>query len=305
VTNETTSATLEDAVTGQLVGCEPCSIELPRIEIIPFLGDALPLGDGLIAMFKAYMDRAAKRGSKDEVMCVACAIFKPVAYGQFVRDWNRILKAWGAKQFHAKEFFPGTGEFERDTPERRQLFEDHSRRIPQIISQSIARIVVISFRPQEFLAMASPQWKKQIGTSLHSQAIQACLLINGDWLKTDKIDDESFAYFMESGDEDEAEVLRAVQGMRAHESTSRHIRVSSFTSVDKGQARELEVADYVAWQWNKYYIESDSWTDRSRWPRKDFLSLIDGAARNKCKLLFLSGDDLKYFFDLFDYMLKG
>jgi hypothetical protein len=290
-----------------------CSeVELPRLEILPIegndilplLGDVLPCRGGLLVMLKAYMDRAAKRGAKDEVMCVACVIFRPVAYRQFVRDWNRILKAWGAEEFHAKEFFPGAGRFKRDTPEKEALFQEHCRRIPEILSSSIARIEVISFRPQEFLAVASPKWKKQIGTSLHSQATQICLLINGDWLKDDKMEGESFAYFMESGDPDEAEVLRAVQAMRAHENTARHMQISSFTIVNKGQARGLEAADYVAWQWNKYYIESDSWTDTSRWPRKDFLALVDGRARKKCKLIFATGADLKYFFGLFDYLIE-
>jgi len=278
--------------------------ENEEIDILPLLEDALPLGDGLIAMLKAYMDRGAKRGSKDEVMCVACVIFKPVAYKQFVRDWNRILAAWGADEFHAKEFFPGSGQFKRDTPQRQELYLEHSRRIPEIIARSIARIMIISFRPEEFLAMASQEWKDQIGTCLHSLATQICLLVNGDWLKEPGMDSESFAYFMESGDPDEAEVVRAVSHMRAHKNTGQHIKAKSFTTVDKGQARGLEAADYAAWQWNKYYIESDSWTDRSRWPRKDFLSLIDGVASSKCKLLFGTGDNLKYFFNLFDYMLK-
>jgi hypothetical protein len=273
-------------------------------DILSLLDDVLPREGGLLVMLKAYLDRAAKKGAKDEVMCVACVMFKPVAYSQFLRSWNRMLGEWGASYFHAKEFFPGTGQFRRDTPQRQQLFEKHSRQIPEIISRSIARIMVVSFRPQEFLAVASPEWKKQIGTCLHSQATQICLLINGDWLMEDNLKGESFAYFMESGDEDEAEVLRAVQAMRAHEKTARHINAKSFTTVDKGQARGLEAADYVAWQWNKYYIESDSWTDRSRWVRKDFLSLIDGPARSKCKLIFGTGDDLKYYFSLFDYMLK-
>jgi hypothetical protein len=287
-----------------MASCAQIRPNLPFTEIIedilPLLDDVLPSSGGLLAMFKAYMDRAAKRGDKDEVMCVACVIFKPVAYRQFVRDWNRMLAAWGADAFHAKEFFPGAGSFKRDTPHREFLYEQDSRRIPQMIAQSISRIMVISFRPEEFLAMASSEWKEQIGTCLHSQATQICLLINGDWLLEDGLKNESFAYFMESGDEDEAEVVRAVSHMRAHEKTARLIRAKSFTIVDKGQARGLEAADYVAWQWNKYYIESDSWTDRSRWPRKDFLSLIDGVARNKCKLIFGTGEDLKYYFNLFD-----
>ncbi len=248
-------------------------------------------------MLKVYMDRAAKRDANDEVMCVACVVFKPTACKQFVRPWNRMLKAWGAKAFHARDFYPGTREFKRDTPKRQLLYEEDSRRIPQMIAKSISRILVISFRPTEFLQVAPEKWKEVVGTSLHSQAAQICLLSNGDWLKEKRLPHESFAYFMESGDEDEAEVLRSVAIMRKHEKTARHIKVASFTTIDKGQARGLEAADCVAWHWNKYYMDTER-AERTRPTRKDFLSLVD-LAKGKSQVIFATGDDLKYLFSLF------
>ena len=247
-------------------------------------------------MLKVYMDRAAKRDAKDEVMCVACVMFKPTAYKQFVRSWNRMLKAWGAKAFHARDFYPGAREFKRDTPKRQQLYEEDSRRIPQMIAKCISRILVISFRPSEFLQVAPGKWKEVVGTSLHSQAAQICLLSNGDWLKEKRLPHESFAYFMESGDEDEAEVLRSVAIMRKHEKTAQHIKVASFTSVDKGQARGLEAADCVAWHWNKYYMDSER-TGSVRRPRKDFLFIAE-TARGRCDCIFATGEDLKILFSL-------
>jgi hypothetical protein len=246
-------------------------------------------------MFRAYMDRAAKRDASDEVMCVACVIFKPTAYKQFVRSWNRLLKAWGAKAFHAKDFYPGAREFKRDTPERQALYDEDSRRIPQMIATAISRILVVSFRPAEFLAVAPAEWKA-FRDNLHSLAVQACLLNNGDWLTEKKHSHESFAYFMESGDEGEAEVLRAVQGLRAHKKTSKYIKVASFTTVDKGLARGLEAADCVAWHWNKYYMDSER-TGSVRRPRKDFLFIAE-TARGRCDCIFATGEDLKILFSL-------
>jgi hypothetical protein len=248
-------------------------------------------------MLKAYMDRAAKRDASDEVMCVACVIFKPAAYKQFVRTWNRMLKAWGAKDFHATDFYSGAKEFKRNTPKRQALFEEDSRRIPQLIAKAITQILVVSFRPAEFMEIAPAKWKEKHGTSVHSLAVQICLLYNGDWLKETKRRQESFAYFMESGDEDQAEVLRAVEEMRTHENTARHIKTTSFTTVDKGLAKGLEAADYVAWHWNKYYMDSET-AVKPRFPRKDFVSFVD-ATRGKNKYIFATGDDLKYIFSLF------
>ncbi len=264
-------------------------------DILPLVSDALPHSDGLIAMLKVYMDRSAKRDTTDEVMCVASVIFKPTAYKQFVRHWNRMLKAWGADTFHAKEFYPGSGIFKRDTAEKKLRFEEDSRRIPEMIAKAISRILIVSFRPAEFMASAPEAWKA-FGDNLHSLAVQACLLSNGDWLKNKKCSFESFAYFMESGDEGESEVLRDVARLRSHEKTAKHIKVASFTTVNKGVAKGLEAADCVAWHWNKYYMDSVR-PERVRYPRKDFLFLAN-AARGKCQCIFASGDDLKYLFSL-------
>jgi hypothetical protein len=246
-------------------------------------------------MLNVYLDRAAKRDARDEVMCVACVMFKPTAYKQFVRPWNRMLNAWGAKAFHSREFYPGSGVFKRDTPQKQLRYEEDSRLIPELIAKSILRILIVSFRPAEFLAAAPPEWKA-FGNNLHSLAVQACLLNNGDWLKDRNRLFQSFAYFMESGDEGEAEVMQAVRGMKAHEKTAKHIRVASFTTVDKGRARGLEAADCVAWHWNKYYMDSER-PERVRKPRKDFMFLAE-SARGKCDCIFATGDDLKYLFSL-------
>jgi hypothetical protein len=66
-------------------------------------------------MLKVYLDRSVKRDATDQAMCIALVIFKPTAYKQFVWPWNRMLKAWVAEAFHAKEFYQSSGVFKRDT----------------------------------------------------------------------------------------------------------------------------------------------------------------------------------------------
>lgn len=83
---------------------------------------------------------------------------------------------------------------------------------------------------------------------------------------------------MESGDKGEAEVLRAVAGLRTHEKTAKHIRVASFTTVNKGLAKGFEAADCVAWHWNKYYMDSER-AGASRLPHKDFRFLAESAKK--------------------------
>ena len=101
---------------------------------------------------------------------------------------------------------------------------------------------------------------------------------------------------MESGDKGEAEVLRAVAGLRTHEKTAKHIRVASFTTVNKGLAKGFEAADCVAWHWNKYYMDSER-AGASRLPHKDFRFLAE-SAKSKYQCIFATGDGLRYLFSL-------
>ena len=266
-------------------------------DVIPLFEDLLVRGRGLVGMLKVYLDRGQKDDSKDGVMCVASVIFKATPYKQFIRSWNQFLKPWGASAFHATDFYNGAGEFKRNTPEREKLFAEDSRRIPSLLGVRVKHILLVSFRPAEFLEVASPQWKEKFGTSAHSHAVQLCLISNG-WWRYAHCRNESFAYFIETGDPDQGEVVKTVERMRndSETGTAAVIKVSSFTPVDKGLARGLEAADLLAWHWNKYYMDKIR-TGQEDDPRKDFAALIS-SARNRIKYIFASGDKLKYFFSL-------
>jgi hypothetical protein len=208
-----------------------------------------------------------------------------------------MLRAWGAPAFHATDFYSGAQEFVRNTPERKRLFDEDSQRIPQLIGEHIKHILIVSFRPEEFSEVASLQWKKKFGTSVHSHAVQLSLIGNGWWLR-DHYRHESFAYVMETGDPDQDEVAKTVERMRQDTATGTAglIKVASFALVDKGMARGLEAADFVAWHWNKYYMDKIR-TGNEANPRKDFAALV-AASREKVGYIFATGDKLKYFFSL-------
>ena len=252
-----------------------------------------------MVMLRAYCDLGAKGDSTDTVVSVASVIFKPPAYKQFVRPWNRMLKRWGASAFHATDFYPGAKEFNRYGPEPDRLFEEDSRRIPRMIADHVYRIVVVAFKPKEFMQLAPPDWKNAYGTSVHSHAIQLCVLSNGWWRKR-VCPHESFAYFMEAGGPDEGQVTNAVSRMQEeHNETARIIGVSSFSIVKKGLARGLEAADFVAWQFNKHYIDKVL-RGQGDIPRKDFEAFV-GGVEDKFEYLFMTKEKLRYLFALQPY----
>jgi hypothetical protein len=246
-------------------------------------------------MFKAFLDRAEKRDQTDRVACVVATIFKPAPYKQFVRPWGRMLKRWGASAFHATDFYAGGGEFKRNTPERQAWFEEDVRKIPILIGGSVARIMTVAFRPDEFIARASKEWKESFGTDTHAIAVQLCLVINGWWLE-EKKPSESFAYVQEAGDEDEGKVEEAVRRLRNSREYAQLIRISSFATVEKGIARGLEASDFVGWHWNKHYM--DRLRKGEPLPRKDFAAFMKLTEKQgKVKTAFITGEKLEIFFN--------
>ncbi len=166
-----------------------------------------------------------------------------------------------------------------------------------MIAEHVYRVLLVSFRPAEYLQAAPPGWKEQFGTSVHSIAVQLCLISNG-WWRYEHCRHERFAYFMEIGDTDEAEVLKTVERMRrdTKHGTAEVIRVAAFKPVEKGLAKGLEAADFAAWHWNKYYMDKFR-TEKAMEPRKDFEAFAN-IAQGKVDYIFATGELLKYFFSL-------
>ena len=247
-------------------------------------------------MLKVFLDRGAKSDADDGVIAVAATVFKPLGYKRFVRPWDRMLRGWGASAFHATDFYTGYQEFKRETSSKQERFERDSKLIPNLIRENTERILVVAARPDEFIKEAPENWKATFGTNIHAIGLQMILIAMGWWAE-DHHFNERFAYFRESGDEDDGRVALSVESMRTgHPDTARLIRVSSFAHVKKRMARGTEAADCVAWHWNKWYMDKVRKGIPHR-PRKDFAALV-GSVEGKFGNIFLTGHKLKFFFTL-------
>ena len=247
-------------------------------------------------MLKVYLDRGAKSDAVDGVVAVAAPVFKPLGYKRFLRQWNRMLRGWNAPWFHATDFYNGAEWFKRDTASKKERFQSDCRAIPKFIRENVERILVVAARPDEFLSTAPQKWKETFGTNFHVIGVQTLLIAMGWWAEESHFG-ERFAYFRESGDEDDGEVASSVERMRTgHPATARLIRISSFSHVEKGVARGTEAADCIAWHWNKWYMDKVR-RGNAQNPRKDFAELV-GSDENRFKYIFLTGDTLKFFFTL-------
>ncbi len=245
-------------------------------DIVGFLlSDILPNG-GYLAMLKAYLDRGAK---DDGVMSFAVAVFEPFFYELFLHEWQPIVDEWGAPYFHATDFYPGAGDYfwrKRNGTvdvERKARFDKHSRDIPAIIGKYSKQLFVVSFHQNEFERVAPPLWRQQFG-GLNAVAAQMAVQSVGFWAKRTNYDGE-IAYFYETGDDDEAVIHKLLSQAYFEPDKRAHARMASTPiGVNKGKARGLEVADFLAWHWNKYF--ADSLAARvSRPLRKDIRALME------------------------------
>ncbi|MGH9716453.1 MAG: hypothetical protein ACRD4R_06975 [Candidatus Acidiferrales bacterium] len=247
-------------------------------------------------MLSVYLDKGEKSDTKlqdgDAVLCVAATIYKAVPYKQFVRPWNQMLRKWEAKAFHATDFYNGCGEFERRRSGRESLFQKDSRRIPALIGRHVHRVVVTAFRPKEFAERASPYWRKNFGIETHSIAVQLLLFNLGFWRRRE-CPSQEFKCFYESGDIGEADVAMAVRRLKAMPAIADILRVTSFDPIDKGRARGLEASDFVAWHWNKHFLDRVKLGDKTL--RKDFAAFIK-STENRVTHGLVSGEKLTEFF---------
>lgn len=250
---------------------------------------------GVLIMLKVYMDLGARRDISEPIMTVSATAFRPVDYKRFVRPWNRMLAGWGASAFHATDFYPGAAEFVRETADRRARFQRDCKAIPRMVADNVVRISTVAFLPNEVKRKAPAGWSEHFGDSLHSLAVQFAMISLGWWAKENKYFG-GFAYFMESGDDDCAHVTETVREIRRDPQMSRHAQIRSFATIDKGTARGLEAADFVAWHWNKYFADKVLKGTPGNM-RKDFAAFAD-IAEDKAQVAFLTGAKLDWFFEL-------
>ncbi|MGB2644467.1 MAG: hypothetical protein WA853_15260 [Candidatus Acidiferrum sp.] len=255
-------------------------------------------------MLKVYLDRGEKHDEKlhdgDSVASIAATVFKPNPYKQFIRPWNRMLREWNATAFHATDFYSGAEEFERRESKREDIFQRDCRIIPALIGEHIHRVMIVSFRPGEFAEKASPKWREKFGTETHPLAVQLCMVMLGWWRKRN-CPSENFAYFHETGDLSQGKVEEAVRILRQDKEYGPHFAATSFTMINKGEARGLEASDFVAWHWNKHYIERLKIGEEE--PRKDF-SVFMKLSEKKVSSAFITGEKLIEFFRVCDKLYE-
>lgn len=230
-------------------------------------------------MLKVYLDMGAKEQTGG-VMCVAGALFKQTPYKQFCRHWEPMLRGWGAPWFHATDFYSGGGDYfwrrshvnEPEDPARAEHYRRDSKQIPIWVGTYAYELFVVCFKKSEYESIAPANWRARYG-GVHRIAVQMMGSLVGFWAKHKNYGGK-VAYFYETGDAEGPAVDDAFRKLYDNPRDRQHCRMASTPiGVDKGGARGLEVADFLAWQWNKFYAETLA-AEKPRQQRKDLDALI-------------------------------
>lgn len=256
--------------------------------IVACLDDWVPDRGGLLVFVKAYIDRG-QRPDADGIMAIGCALFAPTPYKQFVRGWKAHLAALGGVPYiHSTDFYGGWGIYSGLSNEKRA---EVAALLPATIRSHVKAHMVVSFKADEFEAVAGSLWKDRFG-SMYTTAVQIAMSAIGHWATQNNYNGK-VSYFYESGDLEEPELASRLASLS--DKLRRHTRMLTAAPMPKGSARGLEVADVLAWQWNKFYAESMArdGLPGERKPRKDFQALFGDGRGPKPMAFLFTGQQLE------------
>jgi hypothetical protein len=214
------------------------------------LDAVLPEGAGALALIHAYMDESGTH-KNSQVMCIAGYLFQGFRAKLFTRDWGRILRGEGLQYFRMSECAPGAGQFRGMPLEKRMSIAGELIRLIHKHT-TFGFAVVISER--DYLEQATPQAVRHHGQA-YTLCMHSVLATILRWTKRARYTG-SIAYFIESGHAHQREANDRLTQLAADELSREQIHYASHSFVDKRIARPLDAADMLAWQLNKFYIDT-------------------------------------------------
>ncbi len=227
-------------------------------EFSDLLDAVLPLEGGLAVMLQAYFDESGTHeGSR--VMCVSGYVFASSQAKKFTREWNKFLAANDIEYFRMSQCAGGHGPFKKFSTKQR---ESLVKQAVEIIVSRISAGFVCSISEEDYLSVVSKGWLKKYG-SAYTILLQWCLASVGYWLDKGSYSGP-VAYFFESGHRNQGEANK--------KKVSEQYRYCSHTFAGKRLAVPLQAADFLAWEWCKFWRET--YLDKARYPRLSFARVI-------------------------------
>jgi hypothetical protein len=197
--------------------------------------------DAVMMMMEAYFDESGTHYGSP-VMCVAGYLFTAENALHFDREWGEALKEFGLTHFHAADCAHGREETEALSRAQR---DELMVRLVGIIKRRIELGIAVSVSETDFGRVDAPKWERggpYLLAALHVLGGVAAWIQNSSYAG-------KVSYFFESGDKHQGLTNQAIDMLKAK--GSGYLGYYSHTFIGKCDARGLQAADLLAYEWQK------------------------------------------------------
>ena len=228
-------------------------------------------GDWIVAVLRGYFD-AGKRESG--VFTVAGYLFDAAQARKFRREWNEVFGKFKGG-LHTTDFFALGGEYKKAGLSRDDRDEMVKQAIAIIRNRMICGVAVSCW--VQDVENHSPKWIKGFKSpySICSHLAMSSMAI---WAVKNKCEKSGIAYTFEAGDRYANEANYMMSNAATHPEVQYGYQYRSHHFLPKGEleAVPIQAADFLAWEWSKYFDETFHLEKRPM--RKSLGYLLDGQA---------------------------
>jgi hypothetical protein len=208
----------------------------------------LPDGRGLIAVLRAFFDESER--DESGVFCVAGCLFEPRAATAFGLEAQRVFGPYGGMHHvdlvHRNLGFKGIGDSDRDR------LVVHAA---DMVKRHITAGVIVSCWTQD-VKNFSPDWIRGFSHA-YSICCHFAAVSLGGWLR-DRYPSGSggVAYIIENNEVHASEAAMFFNAAAHEPGIADFYQYRSHAFVGKADAPQLGAADFLAWEWGKYWDET-------------------------------------------------
>jgi hypothetical protein len=215
-------------------------------------------------MIQAYFDESGTQ-SGSPVTCVAGYLFESEQCLRLDAEWEAALSDFGVSHFHMTDCANGAGLFRAMPVSKRDQL---ARRLIGIIKRRAAIGIVASARPTDVARFA----KEHKEEAAYILCLCWCVTGVAEWAAERRYAG-NIAYFFEAGHRLARKANDAMMFLGLNPTLRQGSRYVAHSFITKQQARPIQAADILAWQWHKEWINRFGVRRRPR--RLDFESLLE------------------------------
>jgi Protein of unknown function (DUF3800) len=195
-----------------------------------------------VSLAEVYIDESGSH-DRSPVLSVGGYVFEKNAAVEFDRDWKTALDAAELPYFRMSACAHLMEPFEKKTIDEADEIE---RALIKLTKEKALYGFVVSLSEEEYKSIGP---KHEGLGSAYSFCLRQYLIAVRSWINSSGFTGK-IAYFFESGHQHQGEAGVIMERVFKRPHLREEYRYSAHAFADKADARPLQAADLLAWQWN-------------------------------------------------------